>query len=51
LSGFVIDQSDAALESELAVIGVKVAMTNTIMHSRQDKRALARFVLDLAGVI
>jgi LPPG:FO 2-phospho-L-lactate transferase len=50
LSDFVIDQSDAALESELAQTGVKVAMTKTIMHSRQDKQALARFVLDLVGL-
>ena len=49
LSGFVIDSSDAALESDIRKTGMDVAITNTIMHSRQDKQRLARFVLDMAG--
>jgi len=50
LSGFVIDQSDAAQETGIREMGLGVAVTNTIMQSRQDKRELARFVLQMAGV-
>lgn len=50
LSGFVIDDSDAALESKLCETGIDVAVTNTIMQTRQDKQRLARFVLDMAGL-
>ena len=50
LSGFVIDDSDAAQEPDIRNLGMKVAVTSTIMQSRQDKRALARFVLAMAGV-
>jgi len=50
LSGFVIDQSDAAQEAGIREMGMAVAVTNTIMQSRQDKRELARFVLRMAEV-
>jgi len=50
LSGFVIDDSDAAQEPDIRNLGMKVAVTSTIMQSMQDKRALARFVLAMAGV-
>jgi LPPG:FO 2-phospho-L-lactate transferase len=50
LSGFVIDNSDKALESEICETGINVAVSNTIMKSRQDKQRLARFVLDMAGL-
>jgi len=50
LSGFVIDESDAAQEADIRNLGMKVAVTSTIMQSMQDKRALARFVLAMAGV-
>ena len=50
LDYFVIDQSDATLAAQIAALGVEVAVTPTIMKSRQDKQQLARFLLALAGV-
>lgn len=50
ISGFVIDDSDSALESNIRDTGMDVAITNTVMHSRQDKQRLARFVLQMAGL-
>jgi LPPG:FO 2-phospho-L-lactate transferase len=46
---FVIDDSDATLESQIAELGVKVVMAQTVMRSREDKQRLACRVLDLAG--
>jgi LPPG:FO 2-phospho-L-lactate transferase len=46
---FVIDESDATLAGSIGEQGVGVAVTNTIMLSRDDKRALARCCLQLAG--
>ena len=50
LDYFVIDESDATLAAQIAALGVEVAVTPTIMKSRQDKQQLARFLLALAGV-
>ncbi len=50
LTGFVIDQSDADQASDIRELGMDVAVTHTIMHSRADKAQLARFVLRMAGV-
>jgi LPPG:FO 2-phospho-L-lactate transferase len=47
LDGFVIDQRDANLQSRIEKLGIKVAVTNTIMASLQDKAALAKTVLAL----
>ncbi|MBE9538329.1 MAG: 2-phospho-L-lactate transferase [Proteobacteria bacterium] len=49
LSGFIIDDSDATLESDIRETGMNVAIGNTVMHSRGDKRKLAQFVLQMAG--
>ncbi len=46
---FVIDESDATLAADIAVLGVEVAVTDTVMKSREDKQRLARFLLALAG--
>lgn len=46
---FVIDESDATLAAEISEQGVTVAVTSTIMRSREDKGQLARFCLQLAG--
>lgn len=46
---FVIDTSDAKLAGAIGELGMEVAMTSTIMKSRADKRALARFCLELGG--
>jgi LPPG:FO 2-phospho-L-lactate transferase len=50
LDYFVIDTSDATLAQEIAALGVEVAVTSTVMKSRDDKQRLARFVLDLVRV-
>lgn len=49
LDYFVIDESDATLAEEISSLGVQVAVTPTVMKSRQDKQRLARFILDLVG--
>jgi LPPG:FO 2-phospho-L-lactate transferase len=49
LDYFVIDESDATLAGEIAALGMKVAVTATVMKSREDKERLARFTLELAG--
>ena len=46
---FVIDQSDATLADEISAQGVTVAVTGTIMNSREDKQQLAGFCLQLVG--
>jgi len=46
---FVIDRADATLAGAISALGVQVAVTSTVMQSRDDKRALARFCLALAG--
>ncbi len=48
LTGFVIDLSDATLAPEMTATGVKTVATATLMKTLDDKRALARFCLDLA---
>lgn len=49
LNHFVIDESDATLAGDIAALGVEVAVTTTVMKSREDKQRLARFALALAG--
>jgi LPPG:FO 2-phospho-L-lactate transferase len=49
LDYFVIDESDATLAAEIDALGVKVAVTPTIMKSREDKQRLAQFILTLVG--
>jgi len=46
---FVIDESDATLAPAIAELGVEVAITSTVMKSRDDKQQLANFVLQLGG--
>lgn len=47
LDCFVIDDSDAELASEIGSLGLQVAISSTIMKSREDKQRLARFTLDI----
>ena len=47
LDYFVIDESDAQLAHEIGTLGLQVAISSTIMKSREDKQRLARFTLDL----
>lgn len=50
LDGFVIDASDATLAPDIAALGLEVAITPTVMRSRDDKRHLARFILERVRV-
>lgn len=45
---FVLDESDAALEPEVAALGYSTIVTQTVMLSLHDKTKLARTVLDLS---
>ncbi len=47
LDYFVIDDSDATMADEIGKLGVGVAVTSTVMKSREDKQRLARFTLQL----
>ena len=51
LNGMVIDTQDADLRSRLAGMGLQVEVTNTIMRTVEDKRALARTALTLARAV
>lgn len=44
----VIDQLDADLQPRIAQLGIQVEVTNTIMRTPEDKRTLARTVLQVA---
>lgn len=46
---FVIDQSDAELGDEIRSLGLEVAVTATVMKTREDKRSLARYCLGTGG--
>ena len=49
ITGFVLDECDAAAESEIADLGLATAVTQTVMSSLDDRIALARDVLAFAG--
>ena len=49
LSHFIIDQTDATLAADFDSEGISVHLEQTIMKSLEDKRALARACLALAG--
>jgi len=51
LSGFVLDPVDAAEESRIAELGMRVQVTNTIMQTAEDKTVLARRVLEFSSQI
>jgi LPPG:FO 2-phospho-L-lactate transferase len=46
----IIDQQDAHLASEIEDLGIPTVTTNTIMHNSETKAALARKVLEVAGL-
>jgi LPPG:FO 2-phospho-L-lactate transferase len=48
LDGIVIDLVDAALAAQIEALGVRVAVTDTIMRGPAEKAGLARAALDLA---
>jgi LPPG:FO 2-phospho-L-lactate transferase len=45
LNGFIIDRADVTLLDEIRKSGLQVIQTDTLMRSRDDKRRLARAVL------
>jgi LPPG:FO 2-phospho-L-lactate transferase len=47
LDAFVIDNIDSAQKPRIEALGLKVAVTNTIMKTLQDKVELARVVLNI----
>ena len=51
LHGMIIDAQDKALRPRLLDMGLKVEVTNTVMHCLDDKRALARAALSLAQAV
>ena len=51
LDGMIIDTQDAALRPRLHDMGLQVEVTNTVMRSLEDKRALARSALTLAQAV
>ena len=51
IDGIVIDALDAALKPQIEVLGVKVAVTNTIMKSRSDQTLLARTAIEFAAAL
>jgi LPPG:FO 2-phospho-L-lactate transferase len=50
LDVMIIDQQDAQLVSEIEDLGIPTVTTNTIMHNSEAKAALARAVLEAAGL-
>jgi LPPG:FO 2-phospho-L-lactate transferase len=51
LDGFVLDQADAALEADVAALGPKVLVTNTVMTSLEDRIKLANDVIEFSQSI
>ena len=51
LHGMTIDTQDAALRPRLLDMGLRVEVTNTVMRSLEDKRALAHSALTLAQAV
>lgn len=47
LNHFVIDQSDGTLALQINELGITAATTATVMKTREDKKSLAEFVLQL----
>ncbi|MGI9291263.1 MAG: 2-phospho-L-lactate transferase [Gammaproteobacteria bacterium] len=48
LDGFIIDNADTAQREAIEDLGIRVGITNTIMHTLTDKTALAEFCLQFA---
>jgi LPPG:FO 2-phospho-L-lactate transferase len=51
LDGLIIDRQDEAEREAIESLGIKVATTNTIMNTPEEKKALAQFALEFAGEI
>lgn len=51
LGGFIIDQSDADEAATIIDSGIATAVTQTVMHTLDDRRQLARFALGFAATL
>jgi LPPG:FO 2-phospho-L-lactate transferase len=51
LDGLIIDQQDADQCEAIRALGLQVGITNTIMNTLDDKKALAQFTLEFAAQI
>jgi len=49
IGGFVMDEQDAPLGSEVGSLGLEVAVAQTVMRSDEEREALARVCLALLG--
>lgn len=49
LMGFVLDNADSAIESEIKNLGIRTLVTDTLMNREQDRVRLANEVLRLIG--
>ncbi|MCQ3937766.1 MAG: 2-phospho-L-lactate transferase [Chloroflexi bacterium] len=49
LTGFVLDNADSAIESEIKNLGIRTLVTDTLMNREQDRVQLANEVLRLIG--
>lgn len=49
LSGFVLDNADESLEKDVAALGLKTLVTNTVMKSLQDRINLGQQVVEFAS--
>jgi LPPG:FO 2-phospho-L-lactate transferase len=50
IDGFVIDERDRALASEVAALGLRIAVTDSMMVDASASERVARVALELAGV-
>jgi hypothetical protein len=48
-TGFVLDNLDRHLEGEIRSLSMRTLVTNTLMHSHDDRKHLAMDVLDFLG--
>ena len=48
LDGLIIDHEDADQRAAIEALGLRVSITNTIMKTLQEKKALAQFTLEFA---
>jgi LPPG:FO 2-phospho-L-lactate transferase len=51
LRGFVLDREDASLAEEIEGLGMRVLTTDTLMRNADERRNLARQVLELARTV
>ncbi len=51
IDGFVLDRADANLVDSVRSLGIEALVAPTVMRSVEDRVALARAVLDFAGVL